>query len=319
MRKRILDLDIQQLYVFENRKKIFPIDSRYRFLLLSVRNRPGLDTFQAGFYLHHLSSLETDETEREKFYAMSKQTIRKTSPDTLQIPEVEDSEFDILNSLSSNESLTSESDDGWEVAFSRGFDKTNDVHLLKESGVGWPVLEGGNIHQFNHDFAKPMFTADISTGLRREENSRVYKNSCRNFYHSFRLAFRDISSSTNMRSIIASIIPPQRFFTCSLRVIVLTRNGNFEHGNEYNKKTAYLCGILNSMTFDFVARSKLQMHTMVVIKALPIPDRTHHDDIATLAAKLSVGSDEFEGFAESMRVENMPLTPYERNPRYRQT
>ena len=312
MRKRILDLDIQQLYVFENRKKIFPIDSRYRFLLLSVRNRPGLDTFQAGFYLHHLSSLETDETEREKFYAMSKQTIRKTSPDTLQIPEVEDSEFDILNSLSSNESLTSESDDGWEVAFSRGFDKTNDVHLLKESGVGWPVLEGGNIHQFNHDFAKPMFTADISTGLRREENSRVYKNSCRNFYHSFRLAFRDISSSTNMRSIIASIIPPQRFFTCSLRVIVLTRNGNFEHGNEYNKKTAYLCGILNSMTFDFVARSKLQMHTMVVIKALPIPDRTHHDDIATLAAKLSVGSDEFEGFAESMRVENMPLTPYER-------
>ncbi len=179
-------------------------------------------------------------------------------------------------------------------------------------GANWPVLEGGNIHQFNHDFAKPMFTADSSAGLRREENRRVYKNSCGNFYHSFRLAFRDISGPTNMRSIIASIIPPQRFFTDSLRVIVLTRNGNFEHGNEYNKKTAYLCGILNSMTFDFVARSKLQMHTMVIIKALPIPDRTRHDDIATLAAKLSVGSDEFEGFAESMRVENMPLTPYER-------
>ena len=115
MRKQILDLDIQQLYVFENRKKIFPIHSSYRFLLLSVRNRPGPDTFQAGFYLHHLSSLETDETEREKFYAMSKQTIRKTSPDTLQIPEVGDSELDILNKLSSNESLTSESDDGWEA------------------------------------------------------------------------------------------------------------------------------------------------------------------------------------------------------------
>ena len=66
----------------------------------------------------------------------------------------------------------------------------------------------------------------------------------------------------DMRSIISSIIPPQRFFTDSLRVIVLTRNGSFEHGNEYNKKTAYLCGILNSMTFDFVARSKIQIHTM---------------------------------------------------------
>ena len=164
------------MYVFENRKKIFPIHSSYRFLLLSVRNRPGPDTFQAGFYLHHLSSLETDKTEG-KFYTMSKQTIRKTSPDTLQIPEVGDSELDILNKLSSNESLTSESDDGWEAAFSRGFDRTNDAHLLKEdvAGANWPVLEGGNIHQFNHDFAKPVFTADSSAGLRREENRRCTK------------------------------------------------------------------------------------------------------------------------------------------------
>ena len=130
MRKQILDLDIQQLYVFENRKKIFPIDSRYRFLLLGVRNRPGPDTFQAGFYLHHLSSLETDKTEKEKFYAMSKQTIRKTSPDTLQIPEVGDSELNILNRLSSNESLASESDDGWDVAFSRGFDKGQAMRIF---------------------------------------------------------------------------------------------------------------------------------------------------------------------------------------------
>ena len=38
----------------------------------------------------------------------------------------------------------------------------------------------------------------------------------------------------------------------------------------------------------------------------------HHDEIAKLTARLSVGSDEFEGFAESLRVDNVSLTPPER-------
>ena len=63
MREKILDSDIRQMYVFENRKKIFPIDSRYRFLLLTMRNADGPDAFKAGFYLHNLSSLETDKNE----------------------------------------------------------------------------------------------------------------------------------------------------------------------------------------------------------------------------------------------------------------
>ena len=66
MREKILDSDIQQMYVFENRKKIFPIDSRYRFLLLTMRNADGPDAFKAGFYLHDLSSLETAKNEERK-------------------------------------------------------------------------------------------------------------------------------------------------------------------------------------------------------------------------------------------------------------
>ena len=96
MREKILGFDIRQMYVFENRKKIFPIHSSYRFLLLSMRNTDGPDAFQAGYYLHDLSSLEADTTEKEKFHAISKQLIRKISPDTLQIPEVGGRELDVL-------------------------------------------------------------------------------------------------------------------------------------------------------------------------------------------------------------------------------
>ena len=312
MRKKILDSDIHQMYVFENRKKIFPIDSRYRFLLLTMRNADGPDAFKAGFYLHDLSSLETAKNEEEKFHTVSKQLIHKVSQDTLQIPEVGGRELDILVKISGGSTLGSDTDDGWDVALSSGFHSKHDAGLLKDSGKGWPVLGGKNIHQFNHNFARPEFTTSMSVGLQREKRKQVYRNKCREFYHSFRLAFRRVSAPTNMRSIIVSIIPPQRFHIDTLRSVVLTRNGKFECGNEYNRRTAYLCGILNSTVFDFAARTKMQIDTPTIIKSISIPDRSHSDEIAELAAKLSVGSDEFEGFADSLRVDNVSLTSPER-------
>ena len=312
MRDRILSLDIRQMYVFENRKKIFPIDSRYRFLLLTMRNADGPDAFKAGFYLHNLSSLETDKNEEEKFHTVSKEMIRKVSPTTFQIPEVGGKELDILAKMSGGNTLSSESDGGWGVALSRGFDRTNDADLLKDTKKGWPVLEGRNIHQFNHTFARPEFTTPMAAGLQREKRKRVYGKNSRKFYHSFRLAFRNISRSTDMRTIIASIIPPQTFHTHSLSSVVLTRNGHIEHGNDYNRRVAHLCGILNSMTFDFATRTKLQVNTPTVIKNISIPSEACSNQIAELTARLSVGSDEFEGFAESLRVENALLTPPER-------
>ena len=147
---------------------------------------------------------------------MSKEVIRRVSPDTFQIPEVGSRELNILAKMSGGNTLSSESDDGWSVAFSSGFNKTNDADLLKDSKKGWPVLEGRNIHQFNHTFARPEFTTTMAAGLQREKRKRVYGRNSRKFYHSFRLAFRDVSSPTNMRTIIASIIPPQKFHTYSL-------------------------------------------------------------------------------------------------------
>ena len=312
MREKIMDTDIRQMYVFENRRKIFPIDSRYRFILLTLRDAEGPDSFRAGFYLHDLKSLETEEAEGQKFHTLSKEIIRSVSPDTLQIPEVGGRYLKVLAKMSNDITFGIESEDGWSVAFSSGFHKTNDSDLFREGGKGWPVLEGKSIHQFNHRFARPEFVAGSSAGLKREKKKRVYAGRCRDFYHSFRLAFRDVSGPTNMRAVIATIMPPQRFHTNSLFSIVLTRTGMFESGNDYHRRIAYLCGILNSMPFDFAARCKMQMHIAAVIRTLPIPRDLYYNEIARLAARLSIGSDEFEGFAESLRIENITLAPQER-------
>ena len=157
MREMILSFDIRQMYVFENRRKIFPIDSRYRFVLLTMRNTDGPDSFRAGFYLHDLRSLETEETEGEKFHTLSKEMVRRVSPNTLQIPEIGGRHLAVLAKMSGGNTLGTESEDGWSVALSRAFDKTNDSDLLRERGRGWPVLEGKHIHQFNHVFARSEF------------------------------------------------------------------------------------------------------------------------------------------------------------------
>ena len=312
MRKKILESDIQQMYVFENRKKIFPIDSRYRFMLLTMRNVKGTDSFRAGFYLHNLKSLETKEIEGKKFYTLSKEMIRRVSPETLNIPEISVTHLRILAKMNHGDTLETESKAGWNVELSSGFNRTNDADLLRDDKKGWPVLLGRNIHQFNHHFAQPEFSAIMSSGLQREGRKHIYRKNTRKFYNTFRIAFRDISSPTNMRTMIATILPPQRFHTHSIYSIVLTQNGRFYSDNNYNRHIAYICGVFNSTTFDFMVRSTSRMNMSTIVKTIPLPIKLHDIEIAELVARLSVGTDEFEGFAESLRVENVALTPSER-------
>ena len=172
-----------------------------------------------------------------------------------------------------------------------GFIKQMMRILLKDGKKGWPVLEGKSIHQFNHNFARPEFTTSMSAGLQREKQKRAYGKKCREFYHSFRLAFRDVTGPTNTRTIIASIIPPQRFHTNSLCSVVLTHNGIFEHNNTYNKKIAHLCGILNSIVFDFAVRSKIQMHSSGHNDPITWPGKTaSFCNVATPLPTLTVSS-----------------------------
>ena len=288
MRKKLLDMDIMQTYVFENRKKIFDIHSSYRFMLLTIQNRPGRDEFKAAFYLHRLSSLQDNSVERAKFTTCSKRTISKISPVALVVPEVSAKSYALLAKLSECSTLESVSSDGWQISLARGFDAANDADLLLEDSKGWPVIKGKDIHQFNPVFAKHDFTADKHEGLRRLDKKRVYLGHCAKFHESYMIVFRYIASSTNMRTMISYIMPPHTFHTDALRSIILTRNHRVVFGDQYYHKLAYLTGILNSTTFDFIARAKIQMHTATIFKHLFIPNPSKHDTaIATLAAFLT--------------------------------
>ena len=239
------------------------------------------------------------------------------SPHDLAIPEVSEQARALLERLSRLKPLGEQSDDGWQVGLSRGFDTSNNADLFNEDRNGWPVLQGKNMHQFNHAFSTPDFTTDKSDGLAVLEMKRNYAGRCRDFHESYVIVFRNVSSSTNMRTIIASIIPPHRFQADSLRGIVLTKNHRVDLGDEYNQKTAYLCAILNSMTFDFIVRAKAQMNMAPIIKSISAPLPSQYDnEIASVAARLTCGwkgaKRDFAAFAESLEIEPKEMSPAER-------
>ena len=312
IRQHLLEKDIMSLYVFENRKKIFEIDSRYRFVLLSVRNEKGGDKFPGGFYLHYMESLQNQDKEAEKFGTISKRLIQKMSPDTYVIPEAVGDHLKILEKISKGYDLESGLGDGWNVSLSNGFSGGNDTHLFLEDGNGWPVHEGKTIHQYNHVWSKPKFTVDEKKGLERMGKIKILAKNHREFYNSFRLIFRHVARSTDIRTIISTVIPPHTFYTDSLRSIILAHDDKIMLDSEYLKNIAYLCGVINSTTFDFVGRASTQTNISTIIKSLPLPNNDHKNIISELAASLMVGSPEFEGFADIIGIENRKLSPADR-------
>ena len=309
LRKKILEKNIISFYVFENNKRIFPIHRSYRFILLTVQNRLGSDEFDAGFYLHYLESLIDQSKEKEKFTRMSKEKIKKASPNEYGIPESAGENLKIFEKISENNSLESDIGENWGMKLSSGFHKTNNSDIILEGGNGWNTIEGKSIHQSNHKWGTPEFTIDKKTGLEKESKRRALGKKHVEFYNSYQLVFRDITGPTAIRTVISTIIPPHTFYLYSLRSFVLTYDGKISTDVQYTKKISYLCGILNSLVFDFASRAKVQTHLSTIIKSLPIPKPIHESRIMELASKMVVGTPEFEGFAESLRIQNVPLTP----------
>ena len=142
------------------------------------------------------------------------------------------------------------------------------------------------------------------------------------FHESFAIVFRNIARSTDARTVIASVIPPHRFYANSLRCIILTKNDTAVFGDEYNRKTAYILGVMNSLTFDFAARSKIQINLAPIAKSLPIPDQSDFDDaIATASARIACGTPGKSGkkdmnalaaFASTFSLRPKQLSPAER-------
>ena len=149
---------------------------------------------------------------------------------------------------------------------------------------------------------QPRYWIDEKKGRKAVLGKKGTDNGQKLDYQSYRLGFRDVARNTDIRTMIAAIIPPNIFAGNTLILSQqLTRLDEL----------FFIVGLLNSFVCDFVIRQKVTAHcNMFYIYQLPIPRLTsgdrgsvadrHFCEIIQRAAKLICTTPEFDELAEDV-------------------
>lgn len=281
---------LSEVFLFDNREKLFQIDSREKFCVLFFGGEHA-----GGIKVHYgltkqeqiLSSVPINVTSEE---------LEFINPETGLLPNVADSkEFSFL--LRTHRSLS---------VFAKEFPKCHFgrlVHLTahaehistKSEKTRVPIYEGKFIEQYDNRFstfagmsADERYQAKASARRQPGDSFVAPKPApeCRyfidkKFWESFldrydqpySLCWRSLTSPTNQRTMIASIIPSMP--TCqSVQLLQTTPVEDL----------LMILALFNSKVFDFFVRLKMGGIdlTQSVVRQIPVPFREAWDSMVTL-------------------------------------
>jgi hypothetical protein len=141
------EAQVERFYAFENRKKIFPIHSSYKFVSLVFRKgEPGGDGFEAAFMRHELEEL-ADPGPKDFMVLVRRRELERLSPGTLAFLEYRSPrDREILlkmygydkdgNPVNPRPLLGDQGPGTWNARFYREFDMTNDRDLWTDPKTG---------------------------------------------------------------------------------------------------------------------------------------------------------------------------------------
>jgi hypothetical protein len=281
------EASIQRFYGFENRQKIFPIDSRYKFVNLVIRKeRSASDSFTAAFMRHDVAELESSGAKPWEV-RMSGAEIAQLSPETMAILEFRsprDQEI-VRKMYAGRPTLGGQQAGNWgarliswrahEVIFNASEDKDlftdpatgklwspkvvlgseltdvgETIERMREHGF-WPVFEGKHVDQFLVG-VKP-----IRWWLSVEQAEQKYRRKPRNEQT---LVFRETASNTNERTCIAAVLPAACAASHKLTGAVFD---GVEPGAALS--------VLNSFCFDYGLRLRTAGTNVSFTYILPMP------------------------------------------------
>jgi type I restriction-modification system DNA methylase subunit len=297
--------NVTGLFCFENRKTIFEnVHRSFKIAILTFEKNKQTLSFPVEFMRHDVEELQ--RFPHKDSLVISVDLIRKLSPDSLSVMEFkQDIDIHIAEKMSRFPLLGETLPDTWNLKLTSEFHMTNDSYLFKtEPAKGrLPLYEGKMIHQFTHQYALPKYWLDEKEArqalLKRGE---VDKGQILD-YQTYRLGFRSVSSSTNERSLISSLIPKLVFCGNSLSISECEQN-NFQDNQSFK---IFIVAVLNSFLIDWMLRQKVSQNlNFFYIYQLPIPrlkegDR-YFEEIVENAAKLICVSEEFDELAKEVGI-----------------
>ena len=329
---------LASLYDFENREYLFTdIYYRVKFSLLALTGKP-IKRGNFAFFLTQPKQLEN----QTRLFQLSPQDIALINPNTLTCPVFRTrQDAELTKKIYQYVPVLENEATGvnpWGISFMQGLFNmasdsglfhTQDPRLLKEVGdLKLPLYEAKMFHQFDHRFGyytqemvdreQNSFKAIPSPTLEEKQdynfilNPRYWVNKkevenklAGKWNKKWLLGWRDITSATNERTAIFSILPKSGCGDTVLLMLPTINNTNL---------VSCLLANLNSLIFDFVTRQKvggthLKFFTMRQLPIIP-PDWYTPEDIEFISSRvleLVYTAYDMKPFAEDMGYDGEPF------------
>ena len=282
--------DIYGLYMFNNRNKIFNIDSREEFSVLYL-SKAIFNNISVALNLSDYKAFTSYPT-----ITLSVNDFAMLNPDTSMMPSIKsNNDLQFLLQLYRNNNTFGT------VYKNCHFGRL--VHLTNHSGEikrdassGYSAIyEGKFIEQYTAKYAtfgqmddklkyKNKAFARLINNPQGEEypearffiNNNFWNTLAKNFQKGYVIAWRSLTSASNRRTMLATILPLMP--TCqSIQILQLNDERQMLH----------ILALFNSIVFDYIVRLKMAGLdlTQSIIKQIPVPQIKQYDNVITFNGK----------------------------------
>lgn len=316
---------INNILDFENTKRLFPsVHRQYRFSVVTFLKNNNQAGFHSKFFLREIS--ECFDKSKNLLYRY--EDLKAFNPNNFVCPSFKNQyELDINRKLYSYGVLKDESDESNTTHVHRMINMSSDSALLKlvRDKDDLPVYESKLFHQFDHRYANfdeadeaainsgNTTTTDISKKQDVDysitpryfasEAVADFKNEKWGWQHDWYFAYRVISSSTNERTSIASIIP-KSIVSYSAYLIFM---------DSIDEIVMHIAN-MNTFVYDFAVRAKVNMNfPPVILQQSPKISvnnisRELFQEIKNRVISLIYTSYDLQSFAEDVGYPGEPFT-----------
>lgn len=347
---------------FENRKIFFPdVHESFKFCayIAGGRDRKFAE-IRMAFFLHSTEGLR----EPDRCFTLTPEDFARVNPNTGTAPIFRTRrDAEITRKIYEKFPILNDHQKGraWPVKYFRMFDMTNDSRLFKtreelEKDGFYPVegnrLKKGDkeycplyvgrmIHHYDHRASsvevnpENLQNAALSSETDAEQHADPKFNARPQFWVETEkielhenlewiLGFRDITNTTNARTLIAAIIPKYGIGN----TLPLILPGALGDTDNYKKFSTWILANMNSFIFDYVARQKIQSThaNWYIVEQLPviplekfegrIGDIKIADFVRDQVLRLTYTAWDMKPFAEDMGYEGVPFTWDEKGRRH---
>ncbi|MBD2694251.1 hypothetical protein [Anabaena catenula] len=273
------NMAIKCCYSFENRRKLFEIDSRFKFAAIIAKRGEITTEFPCAFYLHDDEWL-FDRTSKHQSLNYTLDFVQKTGGKYLSLLELRsEKDLDVAKTCFANSESFGKVCDSLNIKLGRELHMTDDAwrftptsEILPEGkdprdpDVAKQLLEMGYIilHEgktFWHYDDRWDDSPRYLVSLTKLNDKYIYTERCKYI----RLAYRSIASATNERTAIFSLLPAG--ITCG-HSVGIEQNSN----QRISSAPIFVIPIANSFIFDWCLRQMVAANvTQYLLFTTPIP------------------------------------------------